>query len=239
MALESATYINGLVSSNPTGTDDRSSADDHLRLIKRVLKATFPNISGVVNIDQNQLNALTGIVGDVQTELSGNAADLADLEVRVDALELSVSAINTVVASLQTTVSTNTSRVGSLSASVAALESTANSLGVRVTDLESSVASTLPQGTIYGGRVDASATAILLPSGWTATYVSSGRYSIVHNLGATVGAYAIIVTPALVDTSAVCANVFSVSQNSFEAHIKLSDNTFKDSPLSFMIMKAS
>ena len=43
MALESATYIDGLVTSNPTGSDNISQGDEHIRLIKTVLKNTLPN----------------------------------------------------------------------------------------------------------------------------------------------------------------------------------------------------
>lgn len=44
MALEAGTYIDDLVSSNPVGASDFvSNGDDHLRLIKAVLKNTFPN----------------------------------------------------------------------------------------------------------------------------------------------------------------------------------------------------
>ena len=43
MALESATYIDGLVTSNPTGSDNISDGDEHIRLIKTVLKNTIPN----------------------------------------------------------------------------------------------------------------------------------------------------------------------------------------------------
>jgi hypothetical protein len=43
MALESASFVSGLVSTNPTGSDSISQGDDHLRLIKTVVKATFPN----------------------------------------------------------------------------------------------------------------------------------------------------------------------------------------------------
>lgn len=49
MALESATYISDLVDTNPTSSDTRSEGDDHLRLIKAVLQATFPNINGAIN----------------------------------------------------------------------------------------------------------------------------------------------------------------------------------------------
>ena len=44
MALESTTYIDGLVATNPTGTDPRSQGDDHIRLVKSAVAATFPNI---------------------------------------------------------------------------------------------------------------------------------------------------------------------------------------------------
>lgn len=43
MPLESATFLSGLVSSNPASTDQVSLGDDHIRLIKAVLLSTFPN----------------------------------------------------------------------------------------------------------------------------------------------------------------------------------------------------
>ena len=64
MALETAPYINGLVSSNPAAGDALANADDHLRLIKAALLATFPNITGPVTAPQAALNvdivSLTG-----------------------------------------------------------------------------------------------------------------------------------------------------------------------------------
>ena len=49
MALESASFISGLVSANPPGTDAISQGDDHLRLIKTVLKASLPNADAAIN----------------------------------------------------------------------------------------------------------------------------------------------------------------------------------------------
>ena len=60
MALESGKYINQLVEANPDGLDPKSQGDDHIRLIKRVLKATFPNISEPVTSTAPELNAATG-----------------------------------------------------------------------------------------------------------------------------------------------------------------------------------
>ena len=57
MALETGTYISDLVTTNPPNTDGVSQADDHLRLIKSTVKATFPNITGAVTLTQAQLNA--------------------------------------------------------------------------------------------------------------------------------------------------------------------------------------
>ena len=49
MALESATYISGLVDTNPAGSDAISQGDDHIRLIKTVLKNTLPNADEAMN----------------------------------------------------------------------------------------------------------------------------------------------------------------------------------------------
>lgn len=44
MALESATYVSQLVSTNPSGSDSISQGDDHLKLIKSVMKSSFPDV---------------------------------------------------------------------------------------------------------------------------------------------------------------------------------------------------
>lgn len=60
MPLETATYIDDLNSSNPPGTDLLKQGDDHIRLIKAVLKSTFPNLDGAVNATPAELNLLVG-----------------------------------------------------------------------------------------------------------------------------------------------------------------------------------
>lgn len=58
MGLETTTYIDGLVTTNPTGSDGKSQGDDHLRLIKSAIKNTFPNVTGAVTVTHTQLNAI-------------------------------------------------------------------------------------------------------------------------------------------------------------------------------------
>ena len=47
MGLESGTYIDSLVATNPLGTDNRSQGDDHIRLLKSTIKASFPDVDEI------------------------------------------------------------------------------------------------------------------------------------------------------------------------------------------------
>ena len=76
MGLETGTYIDSLNSSNPTASDAVSQGDDHLRLIKSTVKATFPNLSNAVTSTHTELNLLDGVTANT-TEL--NYVDVATL----------------------------------------------------------------------------------------------------------------------------------------------------------------
>jgi microcystin-dependent protein len=56
MSLETATYLHQLNVANPAGSDKLQQGDDHLRLIKAVLKNTFPNLTGAMTLTQQFLN---------------------------------------------------------------------------------------------------------------------------------------------------------------------------------------
>lgn len=58
MALESAIYPTQLIDTNPTGADVKGQGDDHIRMLKRVFKNTFPNLSAPVTVSAAQLNVL-------------------------------------------------------------------------------------------------------------------------------------------------------------------------------------
>jgi hypothetical protein len=67
MALETGSFISDLNASNPQSTDSVAQADDHLRLIKSTVKATFPNITGAVTKTHTQLNNTLDKTGDTMT----------------------------------------------------------------------------------------------------------------------------------------------------------------------------
>ena len=67
MALETTTTISGLVSANPTAIDAVSQGDDHLRLLKTVLKTTFPGSGATgfsipITATEAQINQLPTII---------------------------------------------------------------------------------------------------------------------------------------------------------------------------------
>lgn len=69
MALESATYISDLVSTNPVNsTDSVGAGDDHIRLLKTTIKATFPNVAGACTANHTELSLLAG-----KTSVASNA----------------------------------------------------------------------------------------------------------------------------------------------------------------------
>jgi hypothetical protein len=70
MPLETATYITSLVITNPDGSDQKSTADDHIRLIKACLKRSWPLIDGAVSLSHTQLMLLADLSASVQAQLN-------------------------------------------------------------------------------------------------------------------------------------------------------------------------
>ena len=81
MGLETGTYLDALVPTNPASTDGLAQADDHIRLLKITLKNTLPNLSGAVNATQAELNVLDGITSSTSelNVLDGITATTAEL----------------------------------------------------------------------------------------------------------------------------------------------------------------
>lgn len=70
MPLEVATVISQLQASNPSGTDGYNTADDHLRLLKVVLKTSFPGINAAMTATAAELNFVVGVTSSIQTQLN-------------------------------------------------------------------------------------------------------------------------------------------------------------------------
>ena len=70
MALETATYVDALVTSNPDGGDARNTADDHIRLIKAALKRSFPMVAGAVSASAVAITYVNDLNAPVQNQLN-------------------------------------------------------------------------------------------------------------------------------------------------------------------------
>jgi len=84
MAVENADYIHQLNRDAPTGGESISDGDDHLRVIKKAVKGTFPEVKGQVTATHTELNAV-----------GKTATDLAALTAVVDSLGGDVNDIDT------------------------------------------------------------------------------------------------------------------------------------------------
>ena len=76
MGLETGTYISDLNSSNPAAGDAVNEGDDHLRLIKSTIKASFPSVTGAVTATHTELNLIDGVTA---TTAELNYLDIASL----------------------------------------------------------------------------------------------------------------------------------------------------------------
>ena len=101
MALESATYINDLNAANPAATDGLAQADDHFRLIKGAVKATFPNVTGAITATHGAIDAAATFAGAITASaaeinvLDGISAGLTSAELSVlDGVTATTSQIN-------------------------------------------------------------------------------------------------------------------------------------------------
>lgn len=87
MALETATLISDLVATNPASGDAKSQGDDHLRLIKAVLQAQFPDsANGTIYGVRN---------GTSQTSTSGTSIDFTSIPSWVKRITVSFVGVST------------------------------------------------------------------------------------------------------------------------------------------------
>ena len=74
MTVETATYTSQLSASNPPAGDSLGQADDHLRLIKSTILATWPNLTAAAcTPSTTEINYVTGVTSAIQTQLTAKA----------------------------------------------------------------------------------------------------------------------------------------------------------------------
>jgi hypothetical protein len=77
VTVESATVISDLNAALPAVGDDVAEGDDHIKLLKSTIKATFPNINAAVTPTDEELNYVDGVTSAIQTQIDAKAATTA------------------------------------------------------------------------------------------------------------------------------------------------------------------
>lgn len=78
MPIENADFINDLVSTGPSSTERRHTQDDHMRLIKKVIKQSFSEVSSTVSTSASEFNKLVGLTANAQPQLNTMFETFAD-----------------------------------------------------------------------------------------------------------------------------------------------------------------
>lgn len=78
MTVENATYIHQLDRTLPTNVDLISEGDDHIRLTKKTVQNTFPNVTGAVSATHIEISYLSGVTSGIQAQINTKAAKGGD-----------------------------------------------------------------------------------------------------------------------------------------------------------------
>lgn len=90
MPLENASTIEALDQTWPLGADQASRGDDHIRMIKAVLKAQFPGAGGTglsspVEATEDEFSYLVGVTSPIQTQINAINSTLSTQGVNLSA----------------------------------------------------------------------------------------------------------------------------------------------------------
>jgi hypothetical protein len=73
MPIESANYIGQLDEANPPSGDPFQEGDDQIRLIKKAVRQSFPNVTNAVTATHTELNFVAGVSSAIQTQINNRA----------------------------------------------------------------------------------------------------------------------------------------------------------------------
>lgn len=76
MTIEAASYIHQLDANYPEGGSTVREGDNHVRLLKAAIKATFANVTGPLLCTHTELNQLQGVTATLQSNVAGGIARL-------------------------------------------------------------------------------------------------------------------------------------------------------------------
>jgi hypothetical protein len=122
MTVESVEYINDLEPDRPRGSDRISQGDDHIRNIKKGLKQTFPNVSGMVSASDEEMNYLVGLTGPIKDEIDAGANDISQLQADVAKNKNDIASNSSDIASNSSDIADHDSRISANTQSISSID---------------------------------------------------------------------------------------------------------------------
>ena len=182
MGLETGTTISSFISSNPTSSDPVSQGDNHLQLIKSVLKLQFPGTAGsgyatAITATEAELNSLhTGNISTILPTISGyvigaNTA-IASADTLLTALGKTQGQINSKTVITGSELVTNLQDVNGLNVTSGVIESAGRFTLSAVYTIQTIGTTTNAQWNTIAGTTNVIATALV--AGRTYVIVSPG-----------------------------------------------------------------
>ena len=182
MGLETGTTISSLIASNPTSADPVSQGDNHLQLIKSVLKAQFPGTAGsgyatAITATEAELNSLhTGSISTILPTISGyvigaNTA-IASTDTLLAAIGKAQGQINSKTVITGSELVTNLQDVNGLNVTSGVIESAGRFTLSAVYTIQTIGTTTNAQWNTIAGTTNVAATALV--AGRTYVIVSPG-----------------------------------------------------------------
>lgn len=119
MTVESASHIDELVPSNTAAATPWSEGDDHISLIKTVLKTDFASLSGAVSANEAQLGTISGQTSNVSTQFSALLSAITANSTAISSYESTASAASTTISTASSTLVTQASSISVVSTAAA------------------------------------------------------------------------------------------------------------------------
>ena len=146
MPVESGNTISALDDTAPLTGDPVNQGDDHLKLIKSILKKQFPGENGqglntALTVKESEFLALKGVTSSIQAQI--NAITGAGVQAQVDQNVIDIAAnnvlantANNTANSANTTANTANSTANAANSTANSAQSTANNNSDRISSLE-------------------------------------------------------------------------------------------------------
>lgn len=187
MPVEIADNISELNENYPIGSSDFiSQGDDHLRLLKTAIKATFPNVADTIHVSHTVLNYLLGTTSNVQNQINAraNSALFPNIANTIHASNTEINYLVGATSNIQAQINGRANTSGNNASGTWGIHISGNSVGATLANTATIASTITSQGSLATkstiNNSDWSGTDLAVTNGGTGASDASGALT---NLG--------------------------------------------------------